>query len=42
MNWDADFAGLPPVTLPYGRRLETLSAYMGKADLAFVRIEVCK
>jgi hypothetical protein len=31
MNWDADFAGLPPVKLPDGRRLETLadcSAYI--------------
>jgi hypothetical protein len=26
MNWDADFAGLPPVELPDGRRLETLGA----------------
>jgi len=24
MNWDADFAGLPPIELPDGRRLETL------------------
>jgi hypothetical protein len=24
VNWDADFAGLPPVKLPDGRRLETL------------------
>jgi hypothetical protein len=24
MNWDADFAGLPPIDLPDGRRLETL------------------
>ena len=25
VNWDADFAGLPPIELPDGRKLETLS-----------------
>jgi hypothetical protein len=25
MNWDADFAGLPPIKLPDGRQLETLA-----------------
>lgn len=25
MSWDADFAGLPPIELPDGRLLETLS-----------------
>jgi hypothetical protein len=25
MNWDADFSGLPPMELPDGRKLETLS-----------------
>ena len=25
MNWDADFAGLPPIELPDGRKLETLA-----------------
>jgi hypothetical protein len=25
MNWDADFAGLPPVKLPDRRKLEALS-----------------
>jgi hypothetical protein len=25
MNWNADFAGLPPINLPDGRRLETLA-----------------
>lgn len=25
MNWDADFAGLPPIRLPDGRELETLA-----------------
>jgi hypothetical protein len=24
MDWDADFAGLPPIELPDGRKLETL------------------
>ena len=24
VNWDADFAGLPPIELPDGRKLETL------------------
>jgi len=24
-NWDADFAGLPPIDLPDGRKLETLA-----------------
>ena len=23
MDWDADFAGLPPIELPDGRKLET-------------------
>jgi hypothetical protein len=25
MNWDADFAGLPPIELPDGQKLETLA-----------------
>jgi hypothetical protein len=25
MDWDADFAGLPPIELPVGRKLETLA-----------------
>ena len=25
MNWDADFAGLPPIELPDGRKLETFA-----------------
>lgn len=25
MNWDVDFAGLPPIELPDGRKLETLA-----------------
>jgi hypothetical protein len=25
MDWDADFAGLPPIELPDGRKLETLA-----------------
>ena len=25
MSWDADFAGLPPIELPDGRKLETLA-----------------
>jgi hypothetical protein len=25
MNWDSDFAGLPPIDLPDGRRLATLA-----------------
>jgi hypothetical protein len=25
VNWDADFAGLPPIDLPDGRKLETLA-----------------
>jgi hypothetical protein len=25
LNWDADFAGLPPIDLPDSRRLETLA-----------------
>ena len=25
MDWDADFAGLPPIKLPDGRKLETLA-----------------
>jgi hypothetical protein len=25
VNWDADFDGLPPITLPDGRKLETLA-----------------
>jgi hypothetical protein len=25
MNWDADFAGLPPIELPDGRKLEALA-----------------
>jgi hypothetical protein len=29
MNWDADFADLPPVTLPDGRKLATLSDLRG-------------
>ena len=29
MNWDADFAGLPPIELPGGRKLETLADLRG-------------
>jgi hypothetical protein len=29
MNWDADFAGLPPIELPDGRKLETLADLRG-------------
>ena len=25
VSWDADFAGLPPIELPDGRKLETLA-----------------
>jgi len=29
MNWEADFAGLPPIELPDGRKLKTLSDLRG-------------
>ena len=29
MDWDADFAGLPPIELPDGRKLETLADLRG-------------
>ena len=29
MNWDADFAGLPPIELQDGRKLETLADLRG-------------
>ena len=29
MEWDADFAGLPPIELPDGRKLETLADLRG-------------
>jgi hypothetical protein len=29
MDWDADFAGLPPIDLPDGRKLETLADCRG-------------
>ena len=29
MDWDADFAGLPPIELPDGRKLETLAECAG-------------
>ena len=29
MNWNADFAGLPPIELPDGRKLETLADLRG-------------
>lgn len=29
MNWDQDFAGLPPIKLPDGRELETLADLRG-------------
>jgi hypothetical protein len=29
VSWDADFAGLPPIELPDGRKLETLADFRG-------------
>jgi hypothetical protein len=29
VNWDADFAGMPPIALPDGRKLETLADLRG-------------
>jgi hypothetical protein len=37
MNWDADFAGLPPVTLPEGRELATLADCRTYIDLVHDR-----
>jgi hypothetical protein len=37
MNWDADFAGLPPIKLPDGRKLETLADLRAYSRPAFRR-----